>query len=172
MTVSADRPPTPRLVAPGTGDPLPGATLVGRAEWTGGHVCVLEQTILPGVLVAAHRHERETQGAYVLSGTIGFRVAGEEFDVPAGGFVMRPAGADHALWNATSAPARMLEITSPAADWQAFALELQRLHADGGADDAALTALASRYGTTLLPELTRELCARHGVSAAPGYAPD
>jgi mannose-6-phosphate isomerase-like protein (cupin superfamily) len=158
------------VVPGGGGEPITGASLIGRAEWSGGDVCVLEQTVPPGVLVAAHRHSRETQGAYIVSGEISFYVDGEEATVAAGGYVVRPAGAVHSLWNATSAPARMIEITAPATEWQAFALELQRFHESEGGDPDALVALAAKYGTALEPDVTRDLCARHGVNTGAGYS--
>lgn len=153
------------IVPPGAGDPVPGASLIGRAEWAGGGVCVLEQTVAPGLLVAAHVHDRETQLAYVVSGTLTFYVDGEEQAVSEGGLVVRPAGSVHALWNETDAPARMVEITTPATNWQAFALELQAFveRSDGTSDE--LAALSQRYGTRLAPEVTAELALRHGLTA-------
>jgi mannose-6-phosphate isomerase-like protein (cupin superfamily) len=160
------------VVAPGAGEPIPAAALIGRAEWTGGLVCVLEQTVEPGVLVAAHRHTDETQGAYVLSGEIAFWVDGEETLAPAGSYVVRPAGTVHALWNPTAAPARMLEVTSPAERWQAFALALKAFHAGGSGGPAELVALAQAYGTHLHPEVTQELADRHGVTTGRAYSTD
>jgi mannose-6-phosphate isomerase-like protein (cupin superfamily) len=159
-------------VAPGAGEPIPAATLIGRAEWAGGLVCVLDQTVEPGILVAAHRHTDETQGAYVLSGSLGFYVDGEEAVVPAGSFVVRPAGSVHALWNPTDAPARMLEITSPAERWQRFAFALREFHAAGSGDAAQLEALARDYGTFLSPDVTAELVRRHGVTTGRAYSTD
>jgi mannose-6-phosphate isomerase-like protein (cupin superfamily) len=159
-------------VAPGAGEPVPAATLIGRAEWAGGLVCVLEQTVEPGILVAAHRHTDETQGAYVLSGTLAFYVDGEEAIVPAGSFVLRPAGSVHALWNPTDAPARMLEITSPAERWQQFAFALREFHAAGSGDAAELAALARDYGTFLDPDVTAALAQRHGVTTGRAYSTD
>lgn len=158
------------VVPPGGGEPIPGASLVGRAEWTAGDVCVLEQTVPPRTLVAAHSHTRETQGAYVISGELSFYVDGEEQTVGAGSYVVRPAGSVHALWNATGEDARMIEVTTPANDWQAFVLELQRFHERGGGAAADLVALAERYGTVLAPEVTKLLAERHGVSTGAGYS--
>jgi mannose-6-phosphate isomerase-like protein (cupin superfamily) len=160
------------IVPPGRGEPIPGASLIAREEWADGGMCVLQQTVAPAVLVAAHSHDRETQAAYVLSGTITFYVDGEEADVPADGLVVRPAGSVHALWNATEKPARMLEITAPAARWQAFALELKAFHARGVGTPEELAALAERYGTHLAPHVTSELARRHGLATGQGYAAD
>jgi mannose-6-phosphate isomerase-like protein (cupin superfamily) len=159
------------ITLPGAGEPIPAAALIGRAEWAAGGVCVLEQTVEPGVLVAAHRHTDETQGAYVLEGALGFYVDGEETLARAGTYIVRPAGSVHALWNPTDTPARMLEITSPAARWQAFAFALREFHATGG-DAAGLAALAESYGTYLEPDVTATLATRHGVATGRAYSAD
>jgi mannose-6-phosphate isomerase-like protein (cupin superfamily) len=160
------------VVAPGGGTPLPGASLIGRAEWFGGAVCVLEQTVAPRILVAAHRHDVETQGAYVVSGTLGFYVDGEETVADAGSYVVRPAGSVHALWNPTDASAQMIEITSPAGKWQELALALQAFHERSAGGPEELSELISRYGTTLQPDVTRKLADRHGVATGAGYSAD
>lgn len=160
------------MTAPGEGARLPGASLIGRGEWTGGAVCVLEQTVPPRTLVAAHRHDIETQGAYVVSGTLGFYVDGEETLATAGSYVLRPAGSVHALWNPTDASARMIEITTPAAKWQKLALALQAFQERPSGGAKQLADLARRFGTTLHPEVTTELAERHGVAAAGGYSAD
>jgi len=157
------------VVSHGEGEPLLGGKMICRSGWTHEHTCIFDQEIAPGLLTPAHRHEVETQCAYVVAGTIGFWVDGEEAEVSAGGFVVRPAGKTHALWNPTDEPAQMLEITTPGKRFQRFQQELRDFHAAaGGAED--LVALAARYGTHLAPEVTVELCARHGVDAFPGYA--
>jgi mannose-6-phosphate isomerase-like protein (cupin superfamily) len=157
------------VVEPDSGEPLAGASIIGRAAWTDGAVCVFDRLIAPGILTPAHRHGSETQAAYVVSGKIGFWVDGEEAIVSAGGYVVRPAGAAHALWNAGDEPAHMLEITSPAEPFQSFMLELTRLAADAAPFDD-IVALANRYGTFMAPDVTAELCERHGLAAGTGYA--
>jgi mannose-6-phosphate isomerase-like protein (cupin superfamily) len=157
------------VVEPGAGEPLTGASIIGRAAWMDGAVLVFDQVLAPGALTPAHRHTIETQAAYVVSGTIGFWVDGEEAIVSAGGYVVRPVGTVHALWNAGDEPARMLEITSPAEPHQTFQQELTKLSAAAAPIDE-IVALANRYGTFLAPEVTAELCERHGVAAATGYA--
>lgn len=165
-----ERPAGLLVVSPGEGEALLGANLICRAAWTEGHACVFDQELPPRLLTPAHSHELETQCAYVLAGTIGYWVDGEEAEVSAGGYVVRPPGKVHALWNPTDEPARMLEITTPGERMQRFQQELRDLHAAGGGADE-LVALAATYGTELAPAVTAELCARHGVSAGQGYAP-
>lgn len=160
-----------QVVRAGEGFPL--ATLaptsiICREAWTGGGLCVFDQVFDPGTITAAHAHEAETQGAYVLEGEIGFWTDGEEATVAAGGYVVRPAGSIHAVWNATEAPARMLEITSPAERFEGFILAFNEVLARGDGSFAEIEALAAAIGTRFHPEITTALSERHGVSTSGG----
>jgi uncharacterized cupin superfamily protein len=155
------------VVAPGEGQPIPGPgplSIIARQGWSDGHVLIFEQQIHPGTLMPAHRHTDETQGAYVMAGTIGFWVDGEEVVAGPGSYVVRPAGSVHALWNAGEDVARMLEITTPAERYQAFVLGLAELAARSNVTHEALAEHGARYGTTLAPEVTAELTQRLGLA--------
>lgn len=166
----ADRPLDGLLVVPrGEGEMVLGGNVICRSAWTEGHLLIFDQELEPRFLTPAHRHENETQCAYVIAGTVGYWVDGDEAEVSAGGFVVRPAGKVHALWNPTEEPARMLEITTPAEPFQSFQQELRDFHTTAGSGED-LVALAARYGTYLAPEVTAELSARHGVEFGAGYA--
>jgi mannose-6-phosphate isomerase-like protein (cupin superfamily) len=166
---SDERPPGLLVVEPEQGELLMGGHVVARAAWSGDRVCIFDQVLPSGILTPAHHHENETQGAFVVAGTIGFWVDGEEATVSAGGYVVRPAGTVHSLWNPTDEPARMLEITTPAEPFQRFQQSLRDLHANGGGGDE-IVALAASFGTHLAPDVTAELCQRHGISMGQGYA--
>lgn len=138
--------------------------LTGRAEWTGGDFMLLDQVVPPKTITRAHRHRDQSQGAYVLEGTIGFWVDGEEVEAGPGTYVVRPAGSVHALWNPTDTEARMLEVTSAATAFQELALA-----ATGAVSPAEpLAELAARVGTAFDDEVTETLCRRHGVSTEAG----
>jgi hypothetical protein len=62
----------------------------------------------------------------------------------AGGYIIKPRGEVHAMWNAGSVPARMIEIISPAG-FEGFFHELTGMTAVGAPDPVALAALAERY---------------------------
>jgi mannose-6-phosphate isomerase-like protein (cupin superfamily) len=154
------------VVHEGEGTPLSDAgsnRLIARAEWMAGAVCILDQVQPPGRVSPVHMHANETQAAYLISGRLGFWVGGEESEVGPGGYVVRPAGKPHALWNPTDQPARMLEITSPADGFQRFMLELAALRERGEADAETVKRVAAGYGVTFFDDLTEELCRRHGV---------
>ncbi|MCQ0005682.1 cupin domain-containing protein [Actinomadura madurae] len=80
--------------------------VIGASDWTDGSLNVMDQIVPPGLIVAPHSHEKEHQATYVVRGTLGFWVDGEEFEIGAGGYIHRPAGKVHTLWNATGEPPR------------------------------------------------------------------
>jgi len=57
-----------------------------------------------------HRHLHDDEAWYVLEGTLGFRFDDREFDIPAGGAVIAPAGTAHTYWNAGPTPARYILV--------------------------------------------------------------
>ena len=153
-------------VPEGGGDPvnfgMPSA-IICQAQWTEGACFIIDQQVPPATITAAHSHRDETQGAYLVRGTLGFWVDGTEVTAEEGSYVLRPAGAVHALWNISDEPAHMLEITTPAAEFQKFLLEFSEMN-DRGAGAEELTALANGYGTVFADDVTADLCARHGLS--------
>ena len=158
--MSETKPDPMQVVPAGEGFPLATpapVSIICREAWTGGGLCVFDQVFNPGTITAAHAHSVETQGAYVLEGEIGFWTDGEEATVGAGGYVVRPVGSVHAVWNATESPARMLEITSPAERFEEFILGFNEILERGDGDFGEIVALAGRYGTNFHPEVTAEL---------------
>jgi quercetin dioxygenase-like cupin family protein len=135
-----------------------------RSGWTDDRVFVLEQLVAPGVLVPAHKHSEETQGAYVVEGEITFWSEGEQVTVGRGGYVVRPAGALHSVWNATEEAARMIEITSPAARFERFVGELDTLLRRSDRNPTDVIALALEHGTEFDMDITQELGDANGVS--------
>jgi hypothetical protein len=110
-----------------------------------------------------HTHSREDEYTFVLKGRIGFEIGGEEFTADPGTLVLKPRGIPHAFWNTTDAPARVLELVSPAG-LEHFFEEMMALGAAGGPPDpAAMAPVQERYGITIDPESSRELAQRHGL---------
>src|SRR3954467_1767577 len=81
---------------------------------TGGAVSIVEHPFAVGALVPPHVHTREDEISYVLEGEIGFRSNDQEVVLGAGGYIVKPRNEVHAMWNAGSTPARMIEVISPA----------------------------------------------------------
>jgi mannose-6-phosphate isomerase-like protein (cupin superfamily) len=164
------------FLGPGEGPAIVMGTLPlvykALSAWSGGAYELHEEPIRPGVLVAPHRHENQDQVSYVLSGTLGFFVGGQEFEAPAGSFIWRPRQVMHALWNCGTQEARMLEITSPGTQAEEFFNRFGELTEAGQASVEAVHKLAAPYGITYDLSLTRDLEARHKVSAGGAWWPE
>jgi quercetin dioxygenase-like cupin family protein len=143
--------------------------VVGGASLTGGAYSLLDQIVPPRLIVPPHVHDHETQVSLVMSGTLGFWVDGDLDEVGAGGYVLRPAGHPHALWNPTDQPARMLELTSPGASFEEYMVRASALMDAGDATPESVGALAEGYGIRFVEGPLAELCERYGVSPAGGF---
>ena len=129
---------------------------------TGGALAVVEHPIEPGVLVPPHVHEREDELTYVLEGEIGARVGEREHpSLRQGQYLWKPRGLPHAFWNASGAPARILDVIVPAG-FERFFDELAELIARGAGNDE-IDAAGRRYDHTIVPDWTPELEERYGV---------
>ena len=115
-----------RLVRPGDGrrEPGPGEVtdrfLVDGSD-TGERFALVEHLFAPGALAAPmHRHHREDEYTYVLTGTIGAVLDGREVVAEAGDLLFKPRMQWHTFWNAGDEPATVLELISPAGLEQFF----------------------------------------------------
>src|SRR5918995_3230266 len=81
---------------------------------TGGALSIVEHPFSVGALVPPHTHTREDEYSIVTEGEIGFRSGDREVVLGAGGYITKPRGELHAMWNAGKVPARMIEIITPA----------------------------------------------------------
>ena len=114
-------------------------------EDTGGALAVVEHPFPVGALVAPHLHTREDEYSIVTEGEIGFRSGDREVVLGPGGYIAKPRGGLHAMWNAGAVPARMIEIISPAG-FEHFFREVAELIAAGPTAEAQGGDLAERYG--------------------------
>jgi hypothetical protein len=118
-----------------------------------------------------HTHRNEDEYTYVLVGEIGVQVGDEVRVARPGDLVFKPRGVPHAFWNAGAAPARALEIISPAGFERYFA-EIAPLlppnHA-GPPVEEALGAVMARYGLEMDMGSVPVLVERHGLVS--GEAP-
>ena len=114
-------------------------------EDTGGALAIVEQTFPVGALVHPHLHTRQDEYSIVLDGEIGFRSGDREAVLGAGGYITKPRGELHAMWNAGTVPARMIEIISPAG-FEHFFREVADIIAAGPAAADEGGDLAERYG--------------------------
>lgn len=146
-------------------DATPGFTAATRltSDQTGA-ISIVEHVFQPGVLVPPHRHSREDEISYVVAGEIGFRSDGREVSLAAGGYIVKPRGELHSMWNAGDIPARMIELISPGGFEHYFVELAEAVAAAGGRPDPAVIApVAERYGLSFDFAEVPDLVARHGL---------
>ena len=135
-------------------------------EDTGGALSIVEHPFPVGALVAPHLHTREDEYSIVTEGEIGFRSGDREVVLGPGGYITKPRGELHAMWNAGRTPARMIEIISPAG-FEHFFREVAELVAAGPAAEGQGDDLAERYGLQFgEPAWLADIVERYGLNPA------
>ncbi len=171
MSMSGRAASTVKVVEPGdTHRPLgPGVGVDFKIDGsdTGGALSVVEHPFDVGALVPPHIHTFEDEISIVLAGEIGFRSEDKEVVLGPGGYIVKPRGEVHAMWNAGSVPARMIEIITPAG-FEAYFRELSDLTVDE-IDMPAVVELSERYGLPFAqPSWLPDVIARYGLNPPPG----
>jgi quercetin dioxygenase-like cupin family protein len=135
---------------------------------TGGALSIVEHPFPPGALVPPHTHTREDEFSIVTEGQIGFRSGDREAVLGPGGYITKPRGELHTMWNAGNTPARMIEVISPAG-FEHFFRELADMVASGPPEPLDVAALASRYGLHFgQPDWLAGLISRYNLTPPPG----
>jgi len=170
MTESPAPPLT--VVRPGEGaEGFLGSIGVAFKLWgadTGGALSVVEHPFPVGALVPPHLHTREDEYSIVTEGEIGFRSGDRETVLGAGGYITKPRGELHTMWNAGAVPARMIEIISPSGFEHCFR-EIADMLADGPPPEDAMAALAAKYGLEFgRPAWLPDIIARYNLTPPPG----
>ena len=130
---------------------------------TGGAFAIVEHPFPVGALVSPHLHTKEDEYSIVTAGEIGFRSGDREVVLGAGGYIAKPRGELHAMWNAGSVPARMIEIISPAG-FEHFFRQVAEMISDGNPDPEEGRKLTERYGLSFVdPEWLPDVVARFGL---------
>ncbi len=150
---------SPKMVAPGEGKTvmLFGVRFTYKVVSTdsGGSLAVLEVEIPAGTLVKPHNHSREDEFSLVVSGTVGVRVGDRVLEAGPGTYLVKPRGTPHAMWNAASVPAKVVEILSPAG-LEAYFEELAPILAQHRTPPEYYD-LAENYGISIQDEWIEEL---------------
>ena len=137
---------------------------------------IVEHPFPVGAVTAAHRHTREDEHSYVLTGEIGFRSDDNEVVLGPGGYITKPRGQVHAMWNAGSEPGRIIEVITPGDGFENYFRELGELLSAGESDSnpaaslhesAEFIELAQKYGLTYdTPDWLDDVVRRYGLSPA------
>ncbi len=160
-------PPDPKLVAPGEGKTvmLYGVRFsykVVTAD-SGGTLALLEVEIPARTLVKPHTHTKEDEFSLIRSGTVGVRVGDRVLQATQGAYLVKPRGVPHAMWNAHTTPATILEILSPAGLETYFEQLAPVLAHEGGAGPPGYHQLARDYGLTIQDDWIEELELAYGI---------
>jgi len=158
-----------KVVQPGggrTGGLAPGVGVAFKIDGadTGGALSIVEHPFAVGALVPPHVHTLEDEISIILEGDIGFRSEDQEVVLGPGGYIIKPRGEVHAMWNAGSTPARMIEVISPAG-FERFFRDLVALTDVGRPDPDQVRILGERYGLPFAqPDWLPDVIARYGLT--------
>lgn len=161
------------VVRPGAGEQVAmpgfGAIFKISSQTNGGEVAILEHPFSVGLITAPHRHTREDEHSIVIEGEIGFRSDDSEVVLGPGGFITKPRGQMHAMWNAGDKPGRIVEIITPGG-FETYFRELGELlveHAEKTGNLRLLPEfqeLAVKYGLTYgTPDWLGDVVSRYGL---------
>jgi quercetin dioxygenase-like cupin family protein len=134
------------------------------AAQSGGGFSLVEHPMPPRALGSPlHRHSREDEYSYVLEGRVGALLGEEVVYGEPGDLIFKPRGQWHAFWNAGDAPARILEIISPAGFENYYAQAVATLSEGGLPDPAAIEAAAAAHGLEIDLASIPRLVEQHGL---------
>ena len=130
-------------------------------EDTGGRFAVVRHVFAPRSLAAPlHRHHREDEFTYVLSGRVGAVLGDDEVVAGPGDLIVKPRNQWHTYWNAGNEPAAVLDLVSPAGLEQFF----RRLDAlTEPPTPEQLVAIAAPFESDTDFEESRRIVERHGL---------
>jgi quercetin dioxygenase-like cupin family protein len=141
-------------------------------EQTNGQVSIVEHPFPVGACVPPHLHTKEDEYSIVTEGKIGFRSGDREVVLDAGGYITKPRGEAHAMWNASDVPARMIEVISPAGFEHFFWAFGEAVATGGPPDPAFMAALAAEHGLEFPPvPWLDDVVSRYGLTPPPTPRP-
>jgi mannose-6-phosphate isomerase-like protein (cupin superfamily) len=133
--------------------------MIAGAE-AGERLSLVEHPMSPRALAAPlHRHNREDEYSYVLTGRMGALLGDEVLEAGPGDLVFKPRNQWHTFWNAGDEPCRILEIISPAG-FERFFEELSDMGGVTATSPETLSELCARYELEMQPDSVPELLQR------------
>ena len=89
-------------------------TIIGDVSMLDGF-SIMHGVVPARSLLAPHTHMDEAQAVYVISGSLEMEVGGEDglrFTAPAGSYVLKPKGVEHAFWNLGEEDVEYIEMNN------------------------------------------------------------
>jgi quercetin dioxygenase-like cupin family protein len=126
---------------------------------TGGTFGLAVTTVDPEGGVPPHVHTREDETFYILEGRFAALVGGRAIEAGPGDTIFAPRNVPHTWRCVSAAGGKLLVMLTPAANFEAFAIEMAQRASDPQADmsdpakRAEFMALCERYGITMLPPI-------------------
>ena len=115
-------------------NPVTGERIIFRqtSRETKGQAVVIETFVQPnGFVAAAHVHPSQEERFEILSGSVGFKIAGKKLVAGPGQRLTVPAGTPHKFWNAGDGEARFVCEVRPALQFEALLETMFALAVDG-----------------------------------------
>ena len=157
----------PLIVRAGQGVSVPVASIETvhkvRSSITDGRMSIVEFSLPPRHLSAPlHRHSREDEILFILSGQMGALLGDTVVQARTGAYVVMPRGQWHTFWNASDAELRLMEMIVPGG----LEVLLDRLGPmiGGGADLSAVERVSAEYGVEFNFESVPAMCRQFGVA--------
>ena len=156
------------VVEPGEGEQTrpPAFSVVFKlsSHDTGGAFSVIEHPFPAGAIAPPHLHRAEDEYSIVVEGEMGFRSDDREVVLGPGGYISKPRGQMHSMWNAGRTPARIIELIAPGG-FERYFRELADLVAGGSLEPGAAADLAGKYGVTFgHPDWLDDVVERYGLT--------
>lgn len=128
-------------------------------DQAGGRFSIVHHPMAPHILAAPlHRHNREDEYSYVLTGTMGGLLGEDVVTAGPGTWVFKPRKQWHTFWNAGDTPCEIIEVISPAG-FENFFRGLREVWPD----PERLQELTARYELEIDMSSVPGLCERFGV---------
>jgi mannose-6-phosphate isomerase-like protein (cupin superfamily) len=156
----------PVAIPPGAGDRFDLGSLGINWKIDGFHTdrrfSVVHHPLAPRALAAPlHRHHREDEYSFVLTGTLGALLGDDVVTAGPGTWVFKPRGQWHTFWNASDSPSEIIEVISPAG-FENYFRELATIWPDRTKSGE----LMRRYELDMDFDSVPGLCARFGLTSA------
>jgi mannose-6-phosphate isomerase-like protein (cupin superfamily) len=156
-----------RVVGPGDGAAgflgSIGVRFILNGDESGGSVALVEHPMSARALAAPlHRHALEDEYSYILTGRVGALLGDEVLEGGPGDLIFKPRNQWHTFWNAGDAPARILEVISPAG-FEGFFKELVDMGGVTQAPPEKMMELMAHYQLEMDPDSVPGLVERFGL---------